>query len=413
MDRDVRHEKLRERFVRAFGGSAPTHLARAPGRVNLIGEHTDYNGLPVFPMAIQRNVAIAFRARADERVRVCNVDDRHGEREFTIEDAIPPFERGDWGNYVKAAAQMLRERAGIPDGIDAAVDGDIPAAAGLSSSSALVVASALALMSASRVEIDRLELMALLARAERYVGTQSGGMDQAISLGGRAGDALMIEFEPLRLTPVHVPGSWCFVVANSLVRAEKSGAAQRAYNVRTAECRDALLAFAADDRIRRLLRAAGRAEDDVPSYAALVRDVATQALLEIANTALSDPLRGRFRHVVTEAARVDAARRAMDASDLAAFGRAMNASHASLRDDYAVSCVELDRLVEAACAAGCAGARLTGAGFGGCIVALCDRDRSAVVVEALRDELAHRTRASTRDAVWIAEPSDGARVEAL
>jgi galactokinase len=203
------------------------------------------------------------------------------------------------------------------------------------------------------------------------------------------------------------------VVANSLVRAEKSGAAQRAYNVRTAECRDALLAFAADDRIRRLLRAAGRAEDDVPSYAALVRDVATQALVEIANTALSDPLRGRFRHVVTEAARVDAARRAMDASDLAAFGRAMNASHASLRDDYAVSCVELDRLVEAACAAGCAGARLTGAGFGGCIVALCDRDRSAVVVEALRDELAHRTRASTRDAVWIAEPSDGARVEAL
>jgi len=438
-----RWQILRARFERSFGAPMNARVARAPGRVNLIGEHTDYNGLPVFPMAIQRDVALFFRERDDDRVRLCNVDEQYAPREFAIADDIAPFERGDWGNYVKCAAQALRKRAGIARGIDAVVHGDIPTAAGLSSSSAMVVASALALIAANEIEIERLELMSLLAEAERYIGTHSGGMDQAISLAGRRGEAVMIEFDPLRLTRVRVPSSWCFVIANTLVRAEKSGAAQSAYNTRTNECRAALSAFLAHPSARRLwtecdppvestrvdelTRPANRAEltdrtarsrradlTRAPtSYAELLRRVPAAALLEAAHQALSGVLLARFRYVTSEGRRVAEARAAMSAGDIAELGRLMSASHASLRDDYEVSCRELDRLVERALGAGAHGARLTGAGFGGCIVALCEANRCDDLVAALRSEVESFAANAPRDAVLVAEPSDGASVTRL
>jgi galactokinase len=436
MTRD-RIDELQARFERQFGAPSSAHLARAPGRVNLIGEHTDYNGLPVFPMAIQRDIAILFRARDDERVRLCNVDERYAPREFAIAETIALFARGDWGNYVKCAAQALRRRARIARGIDAALHGDIPPAAGLSSSSAMVVASALALLRANEIEIERTELMSLLAEAERYIGTQSGGMDQAISLGGRKGEAVMIEFDPPRLTNVPVPCDWRFVIANTLVRAEKSGAAQIGYNERTRECRAALSELersrAAVEAVRRGRSARNRsgAEGSAPrraeglaprsdehearpmTYVDLVRDVSLESLLEIANGSLRDPLRRRFRHVVSEGQRVDEARRAMLSNDIAAFGRSMNDSHASLRDDYEVSCPELDRLVDVARSAGAQGARLTGAGFGGCIVALCEHEEQPSLVAALQREIEQLAKAVPPDVVMLAEPSDGARVEAI
>jgi len=221
----------------------PTHRVRAPGRVNLIGEHTDYNGLPVLPVAIQRSVRIELRARDDRRVRLANADARFEPCEFEIAAEIPPFAPGHWGNYSKAAAQALQRRSGLDCGFDGLVSGDIPAAAGLSSSSALVVASALALVAVNELEIAREDLMVLTAEAERYVGTHSGGMDQAISLGGRAGHAVRIDFDPLRLEPVPIPPDWRFVIANSLVEALKSGGAQAAYNARVRECREALEAL--------------------------------------------------------------------------------------------------------------------------------------------------------------------------
>jgi galactokinase len=371
-----------DRFAERFGAS-PTHLVRAPGRVNLIGEHTDYNGLPVFPMAIPPAVVLAVRPRLDPRVRLSNADARYAPREFEIGTEIAPFPAGDWGNYAKAAAQALARRVPLFRGFDALIEGDIPEAAGLSSSSALVVACSLALLAANGAELDPRELMALAASAERYVGTQSGGMDQAICLGGREGRAVLIEFEPLRLRPTPVPSDWRFVVANTFVEARKSGAAQAAYNARVRECAEALRAIGFPAR----------------GYRDLAATHPLGELLEAAEKKLPDPLRRRFRHVVTEAARVEDARAAMLEGDLEAFGRLMDASHASLRDDYDVSCPELDALVELARGAGAAGARLTGAGFGGCIVALCRASRLEGLLAGLEGA-----------APIAVRPSDGARV---
>jgi galactokinase len=353
----------------------------APGRVNLVGEHTDYNGLPVFPMAIQRAVNISFRPRGDARIRLENLDPRFEPREFDVGPEIEPFAAGDWGNYAKAAAQALARRAPIRRGFEALVDGDIPSAAGLSSSSALVVATTLALLAANETEIDPLELMDLCARAEHYVGTRSGGMDQAICLGGRAGHAVLIDFEPLRLRPTPVPSDWRFVIANTFVEAKKSGSAQAGYNARVRECAEALRGL------------------EARTYRDLVERHPLGELLELADEKLRDPLRRRFRHVVSESARVEDARAAMLEGDLDAFGRLMDASHASLRDEYEVSCPELDRLVERARAGGAAGARLTGAGFGGCAVALCRANR----LDRLLGELAGA------DPIAV-QPLDGARV---
>src|SRR5256886_8064273 len=211
----------------------PMHVVRAPGRVNLIGEHIDYCGLPVFPMALRQSLHIAFHPRSDRETRLVNRDPRFAPSAFAVTESIPPAPAGDWGNYARAAAQALAQR--FPDlrGVDALVESDLPIAAGLSSSSALLVAMALAIMHANGVSVPSLELMELLGRGERYVGTAGGGMDQAIILGARAGGASRIDFHPLRLTPTAVPGDWQFLVAWSLVHAEKSGGARQAYNERT------------------------------------------------------------------------------------------------------------------------------------------------------------------------------------
>src|SRR5256712_2633214 len=341
-------------FARAFGAPSPSpvHVVRAPGRVNLIGEHIDYCGLPVFPMAIRRSVRIAFHPRSDRETHLVNHDPRFAPSAFAVNESIPPAPAGDWGNYARAAAQALAQR--FPDlrGVNALVDSDLPIAAGLSSSSALLVAMALAIMHANGVTVASLELMELLGRGERYVGTAGGGMDQAIILGARAGCASRIDFHPLRLTPTAVPADWQFLVAWSLVHAEKSGAARQAYTERTRQC----------DAARRLVAARLGQREDI-TYPALLAAAPVEELLEVAEggATLSGVLSRRFRHVVTEGTRVRQAEAAMAAQDLATFGQLLDASHQSLRDDYEVSRPELDRLVELAREAGAAGARLTGA----------------------------------------------------
>jgi len=391
---------LRELFARSFGSSAATLLSRAPGRVNLIGEHTDYNGLPVFPMALQRNVAYLLRPRADGRVQLVNREARYGAREFEISSSIAPFTQGDWGNYVKAAAQMLATRFELRRGFDAAVDGNVPLAAGLSSSSATLVGALLALMRVNGLELPLAELQDLAAQAERYVGVAGGGMDQAISLGGRAGHALVIDFDPVRMQPTPMPRDWRFVVSNTLVMAEKSGAAREAYNNRTRECREALALFSAHPE------AAGLPQ----SYYRLVHGVPKERLLALASLALEGALLRRFRHVVSEGARVEEARQAMLRGDARSFGRLMDDSHRSLAEDYEVSSSELDELVAIARESGALGARLTGAGFGGCSVALCLEPDAPRVVEALRRRYYAARPAFAGEAVFVAEASEGARV---
>ncbi len=374
-------------------------MARAPGRVNLIGDHTDYNGLPVFPMALQRDITILFRPREDATVRIANVDSRFPSFSVVLDQQIEPSTRGDWSNYARAAGQALSRSHGLLKGFDGVVSGNIPVAAGLSSSSAMVVAVAMALIDVNSISIKPLQLMSLMARAEHYTGAEGGGMDQAICLGGVSNAAIKIEFDPLRLTPVPVPKKWCFIVAFSGLRAEKSGDAREAYNSRARQSRAAIETLSQRFPIAR-------------SYRELIADTRTDELLATAQDHLDDLLFRRFRHVVTEAARVDEAGRAMEDGDIREFGRLMSASHRSLRDDFEVSCSQLDELVEAAMDAGAEGARLTGAGFGGCIVALCSSDQVPAFMSFIAENY-YQQRGRTEslaDDVLVAEPSPGASV---
>lgn len=293
--------RIADAFRRQYGGVLPTHLVRTPGRVNLIGEHIDYAGLSVLPMALQREIRLALRPRPDATVRVANLSAAFSPRTFLVAPEIEPFPPGDWGNYLKAAAAGLATRYGDLRGFDALVDSDLPVAAGLSSSAALVVATALGLLATNGVDNpNRIDLMGLLARAERYVGTEGGGMDQAICLGAHRGAATRIAFEPLRLTPLPIPPHWRFVVAHSLVPAAKSGAAREAYNGRRRECQWALEVMVAH------LGAAGRM-----TYADLLARRSATELVAAGNATLEPPLAARFRHVVTEAQRVGVAAAAL------------------------------------------------------------------------------------------------------
>jgi galactokinase len=386
----------REFFRRAFGGE-PKLIAEAPGRVNLIGEHIDYLGLAVLPMALQRGVTAAARPRADRDVRIVSAMRGGRLRRFTLDSVIPHYRRGDWGNYAKAAGQWICRRYGDVRGADIAIVSDLPVAMGLSSSSALVVAVALALLGANGLDVEPLNLAEELAGAERYVGTRGGGMDQAVCLAARAGTALRVEFAPLRTTAVPIPPDWCFVVMSSTVVAPKSGSMREKYNRRRAQ---------AERAVREVARDLG-VESEVPMYRSLMSEHPVSRLLAVGEHILSPDVLGRFRHAVTEGERVRGAEAALRAGAIAAFGRLLSASHASLRDDLGVSCDELDRVTATAEGAGAAGARLTGAGFGGAAVALCrGLEGATAVMDALdREFYALRLRGGEPGgARFLAEP---------
>jgi galactokinase len=397
-----------ELFSETFGG-VPTHLSRAPGRVNLIGEHTDYNDLPVFPMALQHEVRLLLRPRDDGRVIVHNTNPFFPPIDFEVEPAIPPYVQGAWGNYVKAPANELARRFAIWRGFDGVVSSNIPVASGLSSSSALVNAVGLALANVNEVPTALREFARIMADAEQYVGTRGGGMDQTISLGARNRCAAKITFNPLRLKHVVVPDDWCVIVADTGVRAEKSGRAMIAYNRRREECEEALRLVAGHAATSHVT------EHLATSYPDLMKAVDHRTLVEVAGQVLRGNLFRRFRHVVTEAARVEEAVDRLFAADVTGFGRLMDASHASLRSDYSVSSTELDELVAIAREGGAAGARLTGAGFGGCVVALADRWTVGAVLETLVAEYFERRDLADGidDRLFVAVPSPGASYAVL
>lgn len=387
-------------------GSPPTHLARAPGRVNLIGEHIDFAGLPVFPMALQREVRIAFRPRDDGLVLAATTDPSYAPCHFELGPRIEPYEAGDWGNYLKAAVQGMVAAYGLERGFDAVIDSTVPVAAGLSSSSALVIATALAAAGSNDLSPDPIELAELMAAAEQYVGTRGGGMDQAISAGATAGCAARVEFTPLRLEHVPVPADWRFVVAHSLVQAHKSGGAREGYDRRRGETEEARALVAGHLSLP---------ASDVASYRDLLERVSGRKALAGGEACLHGDLLKRFRHVVTEHERVTRAEVAMRSGSLAGFGMLMNGSHASLTEDYEVSIPELDELVGIARDAGAVGARLTGAGMGGCIVALCAIDNVDEVLQAIQDRFyVARDRSDDLDGhLFVAEPAAGASIERL
>jgi galactokinase len=286
----------------------------------------------------------------------------HGAREFEWTEEIAPSAQGDFANYVKAAAQTVGRRWGIGRGIDCEITSTIPEAAGLSSSSALVIAAALALLRARGDAWDFAELMDVLPEGERYVRTRGGGMDHAVCLAAREGSALKIGFSPLTIEPEPVPRDWAFFVAHSLRRAEKSGAQREEYNR------------------RRALAEAG------------------------------DP--SALRHALAERVRVEEAVRALRDACFDRFGELLNASHQSLRDDLKVSCASADRLAESCLDAGAVGARIMGAGFGGYVVGLCHAsDVEETMARLDRDHYSSLPeRASFQDYLMRVQPGDGALI---
>jgi galactokinase len=382
-------------FETRFGPGAEAIVISAPGRVNLIGEHIDYHNLPVLPMAIQRRIWIVFRPRRDARLSVISAGG-YGEREFSLTRERDPGAAGDWANYLKAAAQAAGRRWELVRGLDASIASDLPAAAGLSSSSALLVGFMLALLQTNCILATQQELMDILPEGEQFVGTRGGAMDHAVILAGREGAALLVRFAPLECTPIPVPDGWSFLVAHSLEVAEKSGPLRAEYNARRAAGERAMAALG------------------FQSFRAALDRCSASELQTRARTALAhgrlDALEFRaFSHVVSEAERVEDAAAALRGGEPEAFGKLMLASHMSLRDELRVSSPVLDELVEKAMAAGALGARLTGAGFGGCAVVLCrieERDRiCSRLVESY-----YSKRASFDPDVHLipAEPSAGA-----
>ena len=388
---------------------------RTPGRINLIGEHTDYNGLPVLPMTLQRDLLLAFSPRSDGRVRIRNVSDEYAPREFAVEPAIAPTP-GDWVNYVKAAWQalagLLAEKGVSLDrlgGADLLLDGNLPSGAGLSSSSALVVASALAGLHAANLPVDKHDLAERLAEGERYVGTCGGGMDQAVVLLGEPGHALLIDFFPLRTKSVPLPAGWAFVAAHSMVKANKTGDRRLDYNLRPAECALAvalLNAAGAGEPIQLLgemeMRpdALALVERHVPEGPVSYRELAerigdSEALVRAAgilsefdfdaDRPLFQPGR-RARHVLSEGRRVRETAAALERGDMVRVGSLLCASHESCAKDYGISTPELDALVGLCKSAGALGARLTGAGFGGFVVALVEESKCDALLERVESE---------------------------
>ncbi|MGC8667854.1 MAG: galactokinase [Chthonomonadales bacterium] len=342
---------------RSAYGKDPRFVVLAPGRVNLIGEHTDYNDGYVLPTAIDRTIAIAAEPRADRMVRAYS--GTFGERcEFNLDD-LSPSDRWPWSNYIRGVAQILQGEKHSLVGLDLCVDGDIPIGSGLSSSAALEVASCLAFEAASGFDVGPVARALLCRRAEReFVGVQCGIMDQFVCSLGREGHALFLDTRSLDFEAVPLGDhGYAIAVADT---GKRRSLVHSAYNTRRAECEAAVEAIRAY----------------MPWIRAL-RDVDEELFAHLADD-LPDVLRRRARHVITENGRVLRSVAALKNRDLARFGALMTESHRSLRDDYEVSTPELDLLVEAALEVeGVVGSRMTGAGFGGCTVSLVHKDALA------------------------------------
>ncbi|HQZ18450.1 MAG TPA: galactokinase [Vicinamibacteria bacterium] len=338
---------VEEEFRRRFGRE-PEVVVRAPGRVNLIGEHTDYNDGFVMPMAIDRWVTIAARPRTDGRVTLHSID-LNDEGSFTLGGQGEPSR--EWIDYVRGVAWALSDGGKALTGFDGVVSGNVPVGAGLSSSAAFEMAATRVFAAVSGFEWEAVDMARAGQRAENlWMGVNCGIMDQLISAGGQAGHAILIDCRSLDMRPVPLSRDVAVVVLDTTTRRQLVGSE---YNDRRDQCAAAAAACGASS----------------------LRDV-SQSQLDAGREAMGEVAFRRARHVLSENDRTLRAAEAMRAGDARLLGQMMNESHQSLRDDYEVSTRALDAMAESARSApGCHGARLTGAGFGGCVVALVDRHR--------------------------------------
>ena len=375
--------QVTEEFGRHYGN--PIGVYRAPGRVNLIGEHTDYNDGFVMPAALAFYTYVALGARSDRQLSVYSVD---YEEKWSIDlDKLVPCPSGHWGDYVRGVAGVMCSQ-GIPiRGANLVIKGEVPIGAGLSSSAAIEVATALALLATSEANVDRRQVALACQRSEHeYAGTKCGIMDQFISCFGRCDHALLLDCRSLEYELLRIDNRIRIVICNTMV---KHDLAAGEYNHRRADC---------EAGVRCL-------QQFLPDVRAL-RDVSL-AQLERCGAELPSVTFRRCRHVISENSRVLAAANALRESDLTRFGALMGESHRSLRDDYEVSCVELDLMVELARQSrGVYGARMTGGGFGGCTVNLVDAD----VVEEFKTAVAREYEKKTglHPEIYVCMAGDGA-----
>jgi galactokinase len=377
--------EIADRFVAKFG--ALPSVYRAPGRVNLIGEHTDYNDGFVMPAAIGFYCWVAIGRREDGRL-VIQSEEFSGRAELDLDSNLERLEPSHaWSDYPIGVALQLRE-SGFPiGGANLLIHGEVPMGAGLSSSAAIEVATALALCDRGENSIDRTQLARICQRAEnQFVGTQSGIMDQFISLHGRHDHALMLDCRSMEFELLPVPESVRLVICDTGVKHEHAAGE---YNRRRAEC---------DEAVHRLAAV-------MPGIRAL-RDV-SELQLQAHRQLLSDVTFRRALHVVTENARVLHSAEALRSGNLQQFGQYMAESHRSLRDLYEVSCRELDLMVDIANhQSGLYGARMTGGGFGGSTINLVEADRAEGFAENVA--LSYRQATGISPQTYICMPADGA-----
>ncbi len=366
-----------------FGGVPVVY--RAPGRVNLIGEHTDYNDGFVFPACIGLSCWAAIGPRDDDTLVIHSAN--LNETVEISSAGIPLHASGKWSDYPVGVAWVLQQSGFRLRGANIYIRGDIPLGAGLSSSAAIEVSVSLAILEFLEREIDRVQLARLCQRAENeFVGARTGIMDQFVSCTGQAGHALLLDCRTLEYQHVPVPAEAQLAICNTMVRHEIG---EGGYNLRRAECEEGVQKLSAV----------------LPGIRAL-RDV-TLPQLERNRSLLTETIYKRCRHVITENERVLKAAAALRADEVQEFGELMAASHRSLRDDYAVSCPELDLMVEIASSIpGVYGARMTGGGFGGCTVNLVSR----ALASGFKSQVAAAYYSATgkHPDVYVCDPAQGA-----
>ncbi len=381
MSRADLQKRAEAAFISSFGSSSTTSV-HAPGRVNLIGEHTDYNDGFVLPCAIDRGTVIAVRRRTDRRVRVVALDYGGARDEFDLTQPLTPEGAVHWSHYVRGMAEQLVSFDPSLPGLDMVITGDVPQGAGLSSSASLEVAVGAAFRAAGGTpNLDPTQLALLAQRAENeFVGCQCGIMDQLVSARGVAGSALLIDCRNLTTMPVALPEDAAVLIAHSMVR---RGLVDSHYNERREACAAAARHLGVN----------------------ALRDV---TLDQLETSGLPALTRRRARHVVTENSRTLRAAEVLAQGDLAAMAALMAASHASMRNDFEITVPAVDRLVELITdtLAGEGGCRMTGGGFGGCVVAVLPRRRVAAVESAIN--LHYRSPEGLASKVFVCQPSAGA-----
>jgi len=458
----ARYQEMKDKFKSLYN-KQPQFFARAPGRVNLIGEHIDYCGYAVLPMAIEQDIVIAAAVNSDNKLHISNMDSQYisvevGTESYEIDKANPK-----WQHYVLCGHKGIVEHfkgemasgggqegctgdsslQSVLTGLDLLVSGNIPRSAGLSSSSALVCCAALVTIHAAGVkQINKTKLADICQHCEHYIGTEGGGMDQSISFLAKQGTAKLIEFNPIRAHDVTLPRDSVFVISNCCVESNK--AATDFFNIRVAECRLATQILARQngldgDKVKRLgdvqsllgislseaVELVKRTFHEEPynkSEICALLDITVQQLdslwlSERSRKADHFKLRARALHVYSEAERVPLFKGVCDGQGSEAMeqlGRLMYESHVSCRDLYECSCTQLDQLVQLAMSSGALGSRLTGAGWGGCAVSLvpsgCVEDFLIKMRQGYYTIMESLTSSKVTESLFATQPGPGAAV---